>query len=200
MARLPLTKQQLAHERRNLSTYRRYLPSLDLKRKQLMTERARVAAHLDELDRMIRAEIERVGAQIPMLAFDGLDLSGLVSLRGIKRGERNVVGVRLPTLEGIEIAITPYGFMTRPHWVDLVARKAEAVLRLEAERAVAREAMVLLDAAVVKATQRLNLFDKVLIPDARNNIRRIGIALGDRERAAVVTSKIAKRKHGEGVG
>ena len=33
-----------------------------------------------------------------------------------------------------------------------------------------------------------------LIPKARANIRRIQIALGDLERAAVVTSKIAKRK------
>ena len=43
-------------------------------------------------------------------------------------------------------------------------------------------------------TQRFNLFDKVLIPRTRTNIRKISIYLADAERAGVVKSKIAKRK------
>ena len=46
-----------------------------------------------------------------------------------------------------------------------------------------------------KVTQRVNLFEKVLIPRTREQIRRIRIYLSDAERAAVVRSKIAKRKH-----
>jgi V/A-type H+-transporting ATPase subunit D len=40
----------------------------------------------------------------------------------------------------------------------------------------------------------VNLFEKVLVPRTRNNIRRIRIYLSDSERAAVVRAKIAKRK------
>jgi V/A-type H+-transporting ATPase subunit D len=46
--------------------------------------------------------------------------------------------------------------------------------------------------ALRRVTQRVNLFDKVLIPRAEENIRRIMIFLSDQERAAVVRSKIAK--------
>jgi V/A-type H+-transporting ATPase subunit D len=48
--------------------------------------------------------------------------------------------------------------------------------------------------AVRRITQRVNLFEKVLIPQTRENIRRINVYLGDAERAAVVGAKIAKRK------
>lgn len=194
MARLSLSKQQLAKERRDLAMYRRYLPSLDLKRKQLMSERAKVDARLAEIDETIERRIAAVGAEIPMLADAGVDLKGLVTLKKVKTVERNFVGVRLPTVEGIEVEVAQYGYMTRPHWVDLIAHRAEEVLRLEAEKAVARRQKELLDKAVTKVMQRVNLFEKVLIPHARDNIRRISIALGDRERAAVVNSKIAKKK------
>ena len=43
-------------------------------------------------------------------------------------------------------------------------------------------------------TQRVNLFEKVKIPECRENIRRIGIYLGDMDTSAVVRSKIAKSK------
>jgi V/A-type H+/Na+-transporting ATPase subunit D len=82
----------------------------------------------------------------------------------------------------------------RPHWVDLVAERLKDVLRLRVEAQVTRQQLTLLDAAVTKVTQRVNLFDKVLIPHTRANIRRIDIALGDLERSAVVNAKIAKGK------
>jgi V/A-type H+-transporting ATPase subunit D len=43
-------------------------------------------------------------------------------------------------------------------------------------------------------TQRVNLFEKVMIPQARENIKKIQICLGDMQTAAVVTGKIAKEK------
>ena len=51
--------------------------------------------------------------------------------------------------------------------------------------------------AVRRVTQRVNLFEKVLIPNAKQNIARIQIFLSDVERAAVVTSKIAKAKRAQ---
>jgi V/A-type H+-transporting ATPase subunit D len=42
--------------------------------------------------------------------------------------------------------------------------------------------------------QRINLFEKVKIPEARENIRVIRIYLGDIQTAEVVRGKISKRK------
>lgn len=193
MSRLPLSKAQLAKENTNLAMYRRYLPSLDLKRKQLMSERAKTRERIAEIDAIIAKQIETIGAEIPMLANRDIDLSGLAKLTSVRLAERNVVGQRLPVVKEIEVAIAPYGFLIRPHWVDLVAERLKEMLRLRVEARIVHRQLELLDAAVTKVTQRVNLFEKVLIPQAQSNVRRIQIALGDVERAAVVTSKIAKR-------
>jgi V/A-type H+/Na+-transporting ATPase subunit D len=194
MARLNLSKAQLAKEKTNLAMYRRYLPSLDLKRRQLTAERKKTEARIAEIQAEIERRIAGIGAEIPMLADKDIDLKGLATLKSVRLGEINVVGQRLPSLEAIEVEVVSYGYMARPHWVDLVAQRLEEVLKLRVGAQVTRRQVTLLEAAVTKVTQRVNLFDKVLIPRTKANIRRIDIALGDLERAAVVNSKIAKRK------
>ena len=194
MARLSLSKTQLAKENTNLAMYRRYLPSLDLKRRQLTAERNKTQARIAEIEAQIERRVERIGEEIPMLANQDIDLKGLATLKAVKIGERNVVGLRLPSLEEIEVDVARYGYLVRPHWVDLVAERLKEVLRLKVEAQVTQRQVALLDAAVTKVTQRVNLFDRVLIPHTRANIRRIDIALGDRERSAVVNAKIAKHK------
>lgn len=194
MARLQLSKAQLAKETAALARYRRYLPALDLKRKQLIAERNRARTRLAEAERAIAARVEAIGAEIPMLANTEIDLAGLARVARLEVGERNLVGVRVPVLVRLEVEIAPYGYMLRPHWVDLAAERLREVVRREVEARLLREEIALLDAAVTKVMQRVNLFEKVLIPRARTRIARIRIALGDAERAGVVTSKIAKRK------
>jgi V/A-type H+-transporting ATPase subunit D len=73
----------------------------------------------------------------------------------------------------------------------------EEAVRLKVEVEVAEERLARLEAAVKTVTQRVNLFEKVLIPRTEARIKRIRIVLGDAEKAAVVRSKIAKRKHAE---
>jgi V/A-type H+/Na+-transporting ATPase subunit D len=194
MARLSLSKTQLAKENTNLAMYRRYLPSLDLKRRQLTAERNKTQARIAEIEAQIERRVGTIGEEIPMLANKDIDLKGLVTLKALKIGDRNVVGLRLPSLVEIEVDAAVYGYLVRPHWVDLVAERLKEVLRLRAEAQVTQRQVALLDAAVTKVTQRVNLFDRVLIPHTRANIRRIDIALGDRERSAVVNAKIAKHK------
>src|SRR5208283_3167465 len=194
MTRLSLSKTQLAKENTNLAMYRRYLPSLDLKRRQLTAERNKTQARIAEIETQIERRVGKIGEEIPMLANKDIDLRGFVTLNAVKIGERNVVGLRLPSLVEIEVDVARYGYLVQPHWMDLVAERLKEVLRLRVEAQVTQRQVALLDAAVTRVTQRVNLFDRVLIPHTRANIRRIDIALGDRERSAVVNSKIAKHK------
>ena len=57
---------------------------------------------------------------------------------------------------------------------------------------VAADRVRLLEQATRKVTQRVNLFEKILIPTAKANIKKIQIYLADAERAIVVNSKITK--------
>jgi V/A-type H+/Na+-transporting ATPase subunit D len=197
MARVPLSKSQLAREKANLASYNRYLPALDLKRQQLMGERNRARQALVSLREQLRAQVETVGADIPMLAERRIDLKGLARVESVRLGTQNVAGVRLPIVEAVEVRIAPYSPLVRPHWVDAVAERLREAIRLRVELQVAERRIAALDAALTKVTQRVNLFEKVLTPEAKENIRRILVYLGDAERAAVVGAKLAKRKREE---
>jgi V/A-type H+-transporting ATPase subunit D len=115
-------------------------------------------------------------------------------LESAKLGTQNVAGVRLPIVEAVEVRIATYSPLVRPHWVDAVAERLRVAIRLRVELQVAERRIAALDAALTKVTQRVNLFEKVLTPEAKENIRRILVYLGDAERAAVVGAKLAKRK------
>ncbi len=193
MARIPLSKSQLRREKENLSAFRRYLPALDLKRQQLMGERERAERGIAEAERKVAVAAAEAGAALPMLADERIDVAGLVTIKAVRLGTQNVAGVKLPVVEAVEVERAPYGRMVRPHWVDVLVQRLEAAIRLEIEVEVARQRVAVLRKAVATVTQRVNLFDKVLIPETEQNIRHILVYLGDAERAAVVGAKIAKR-------
>ncbi|MCX5512966.1 V-type ATP synthase subunit D [Kaistia algarum] len=198
MARVPLSKSQLRKEKESLVSYRRYLPALDLKRQQLMGERVHAVRAIRDAEAKVVGAAAEAGAALPMLADSRIDVSGLVTLGKIEYGTQNVAGVSLPILRSVEIIRVPYGRMVRPHWVDAVVERLEEAIRLRIEVDVARQRLAKLEKAVATTTQRVNLFDKVLIPEAEANIRRIMVYLGDAERAAVVGGKIAKRQRAAG--
>jgi len=56
------------------------------------------------------------------------------------------------------------------------------------------EQVRLLEAELRSTTQRVNLFEKVKIPETEENIKKISIYMADQQVNAVVRSKISKRK------
>lgn len=194
MARLQLNKSSLAREAAQLRSYERFLPSLDLKRQQLMAERARERRAVAALEEQVRAFAAKVGEDLPMLGNDEIRLDGLARLKDYRLKTESVVGTKLPMLAEIDVEIADYSPMAKPHWVDEVARLLHDMIEARLKVHVAKRRVELLDAAVTTITQRVNLFEKVLIPTARANIKRISIYLNDEEMAAVVRSKISKRK------
>ncbi|MFG5380079.1 V-type ATP synthase subunit D [Yoonia sp. R2-816] len=194
MARLQLNKSSLAREAAKLRTYERFLPSLDLKRQQLMAERAKAANEVGVLEAQVKSLAKKVGEDLPMLGNDEISLDGLVKLTDYQLGVENVVGAKLPVLEKITVEVRPYSHMVKPHWVDDVARLLHDMLEARLRVEVAKKRITVLDKAVTTITQRVNLFDKVLIPTGRENIKKIRVYLSDEAMAAVVRSKISKQK------
>ncbi len=194
MARLTLSKSALQDQRRKLASYKRFLPSLELKRQQLVGERAKAVAELQEAETALAGFLSDIGERLPMLANREIDLDGLVELVALEQDRQNVVGVWLPRLVSFEVKVKDYSRLGRPPWVDVAAARLRDCVELNLRVRFARERVKILEKGVRQITQRVNLFDKILIPRSRKNIQRIQIYLGDKERAAVVQSKVAKRK------
>jgi V/A-type H+-transporting ATPase subunit D len=194
MAKLKLSKQSLHHQQEQLKLYKRLLPSLDLKRRQLTMEAQKAQEEHAAAVAQIDALETRIGEELPMLADEGLHLRDLVVVKGYKLGEQNIVGVRLPVLESLDCQVAEYSPLATPAWFDMLVQRLKdaKTCRLRAE--IAAQRLDILRLQLRRVTQRVNLFDKILIPTARRNIQRIRIYLGETERAAVVTSKLAKSK------
>lgn len=194
MPRLQLSKSSLSRETANLKTYTQFLPSLDLKRQELMAQKARAREALARTRREIEVLKKSMSGDLPMLSNRGVELDGLVEIERVRRAQENVMGARLPVLQGVDFRIREYSYLSKPEWVDGVVAMLRQGLELEIRLRVEQQRFDLLVVAVQKITQRVNLFDKVLIPGTRRNIQRIQIYLSDAERAGVVNAKLAKNK------
>lgn len=194
MAHIPLNKSALNGERSKLKIYSRFLPALDLKRRQLMAELIKCRRQLSDTREEMQVLRQTIEQQLPMLADRQMKLDNLLVLEHVIWDEENVVGVRLPRFSEARFETTDYSMLMRPHWVDnlVLFLREQVVLALREKIEIKRVA--LLKKALRKTTQRLNLFEKVLIPRTRSNIRKISIFLSDAERAGVVRAKITKRK------
>lgn len=194
MAKVALNKSSLNKEKRSLKTFNRYLPALELKRQQLMMERKKAEEALTETREEL-AEVEHlVKSQLPMLARQDVPVESLVKVTDVRLTEENIVGTSVPLVEHIEIALTPYSDLTKPHWVDYLVELLQQMIRLRIEIQVRQLRHKKLDKATRTTSQRVNLFSKVLIPQTRKNIQKIQIYMSDQDRASVMNAKLSKGK------
>lgn len=194
MQGLSLNKTALNSERERLGIYARFLPSLELKRDQLLVERNRAARRLADSERALDELVAALGEGLPMLANQGINLDGLVQVRNVGMGRERVLGMDLPVLQQVDIAVADYGYLSTPHWVDATALRLQAAMKLTLSSQIDRERTAILERALKRVNQRINLFQKVLIPQTQRNVKAVQIALADAEKAAVVRAKLAKRK------
>ena len=194
MAKIRLSKNELARQRDKLKLYQKLLPSLDLKRRQLTVELTKARQELEETQAAVYTLETKIGGELPMLAFTEIDVEGLVTMEAFELGEENVVGVRLPVLERIDCRVADYSMLGKPVWVDVLVDRLRDSAEQRTRLQVAEERVRLLQQAVRRTTQRVNLFERILIPRSEDAIKRIMIYLGDRERSAVANSKLTKAK------
>ena len=195
MAKLALNKSQLKKENDQLKLFKKVLPSLELKRMQLTSVLSKAQAQLLKDKTEVEQLIDTIAEQLPMLANRQFILAYLVKLKSVQVNEENVVGVRLPSLGSIDFDMSDYSMLAKPHWVDVFVDRLKEMITKRLVVKISEERVAKLGLAVRRITQRVNLFEKILIPTAMKNIQRIRIFMGDAERAAIVRSKIAKAMH-----
>jgi len=198
MAKIKLTKNELKKQKDALKMYKRYLPTLQLKKQQLQSEirgieaRAReIAAERDSLMEEFRAWIAVFGEEEAVKQPDG---SWILSAGSVVVDTGNIAGVEIPIFRGAEFTIGEYDLFSKPLWVDRALDRLRAMLSLDLEIKVLEEQIARLAQELRTTTQRVNLFEKVKIPETTEHIRKIRIYLGDQQTAQVVRGKIAKRK------
>ena len=192
MAKIKLTKTELKAQTDALKRFQRFLPMLQLKKQQLQGEIAGIVQKAEETsakERAIRADLDR---WVGLFATEEDLIAGLVKVREVRTGTANVAGVAIPTFESIDTDVKEVDAWSTPAWVDNAVETTTQVLSLQCERAIYEEQRRLVEEELQLTSQRVNLFEKVKIPECKEAIRRIKIAIGDEQTAAVTRGKIAK--------
>ena len=194
MAKIKLTKNELKVQKDALKMYQRYLPTLTLKKQQLQAEIRTIEAKA----KAVREEKENLekGFKDWIAVFSEKDVfpDGIITVSNIRKGKGNIAGVAIPTYEGADFSRGDYDLYETPLWVDIAANHMERAMSLDLEAEVLDEQVRLLGAELLATSQRVNLFEKVKIPETEKNIKKISIYMADQQVSAVVRSKISKRK------
>ncbi len=196
---IKLTKNELKKQKDNLKQFQRYLPTLQLKKQQLQSV---IMGIRQELERKEAERIQMIGDLDDWVAvfaeneiFDEEKrLDQLVQPDKVIVKDDNIAGVTIPAFEELTFKDIDYDVDDYPLWVDTAVFKLREIARLDALVSTLRKQTELLEKELRTTSQRVNLFEKVKIPEAKENIRVIQVYLGDQQTAAVVRGKISKKK------
>ena len=192
MARIKHTKTELKAQTDALRRFQRFLPMLQLKKQQLQAEIAGISAKLAEVQSREDEARRRLESWIALYADAEVSPETLVTFKGVRVGQGNIAGVAIPLYEGIEAEPSPLDPYRTPAWTDDAQAMLTELMAFKAEGDVLRRQRALVQEELHTTGQRVNLFEKVKIPECKENIRVIRIFIGDEQTAAVVRGKIAK--------
>ena len=192
--KIRFSKGELKRQRDALLRYERYLPTLQLKKQQLQMEILRQLSILEEKRKAQINKRKQIEAWVGLLADKNISLHSLIKPRNPSIEARNIAGVDLPVFLNLEFATVDYDLFTAPLWVDTGLEALKSLIAFNKEIETINSGIVILRHELRITTQRVNLFEKVKIPEAEEAIRLIKIYLGDQMANAVGRSKIAKRK------
>jgi V/A-type H+-transporting ATPase subunit D len=192
MAKIKLTKNELKKQKDSLKMFQRYLPTLMLKKQQLQGEIRLTELRLKELRSQKERLDESFKTWIAVFGEKNVFTADILKITKLKTSQGNIAGVAIPIFEGAEFKVAPYGLFGTPLWLDAAVEKMSQALLLDLEAEIVEEQRKRLDHELRITTQRVNLFEKVKIPETKGSIKKIQVYLGDQQTSAVVRGKIAK--------
>ncbi len=200
MPKIKLTKGELKRQRENLVQFEHYLPTLQLKKQQLQLKVNQARKALDDIKQRLRQQEEKINAWVGLLADPFVDITPWITPLKVIVDKANVAGADIPVFEKVEYKNLDYDYYLMPLWIDEGIYEIRKFISLLAEREIQKRQIEILQNELRITTQRVNLFEKVKIPEAKENIRVIRIYLGDQQANMVGISKVAKKKIAAAVG
>jgi V/A-type H+-transporting ATPase subunit D len=192
--KIKFNKTVLKRQRDALAKYRKFLPILLLKKMQLQLVVRQLEPQIEEMRKELRAAGEAIHPWSRLLSDPLVDIHDFIRIQEVRCDKDNIAGVEVPEFREVVFEEATYSFFATPIWLDKAVETLKDLISLREELKVLLKKEDLVRKELRTTTQRCNLFEKKLIPELEENIRRIKIFLGDQETAAVGRAKIAKAK------
>lgn len=187
-------KTALKGQRDALAKYQKFLPILQLKKMQLQLVLRQLEPVVEAKRQELKQAVAAARSWAGLLSDPTLDLDQYLSVAEVVSDRDNIAGVEVPEFRQVVFAPARYSLFATPAWLDQAVEGLKQLIGAREEVKVLLTKERLLKEELRTTTQRVNLFEKKLIPELKENIRRIKIFLGDEETAAVGRAKLAKGK------
>jgi len=195
MTTLKLTKNELRVQQNRLSLFQKYLPTLQLKKAMLQFEVNQALHEITLLNESFRSARISADSFAPLLSLQtGADPLAFADVVHVKKHYENIAGVEIPLFDRIVFAESDYFLFDTPVWFDQAVELLRGLATAREKVHVAEEKKRALEKELREVSIRVNLFEKILIPRAVSNIKKIRVFLGDQQLAAVAQAKAAKKK------
>lgn len=192
---IKLTKNELRSQQTRLNQFQRYLPTLQLKKAMLQFEVSLAQLEIQKLHGEVSAVRLRADTFSSLLAEKVIvDIEQYAEVVQVKKEYENVAGVEIPIFKEIVFKEPEYFLFDTPPWTESATLIMQELATLKEKASIAEEKKRALENELREVSIRVNLFEKVLIPRATENIKKIRIFLGDQQLAGVAQAKVAKRK------
>jgi V/A-type H+-transporting ATPase subunit D len=193
LSEIRLSKIELKNQQNSLEQFKRYLPVLELKKILLQS----VLSHLDV--ELFQSESKKMEQQRRLMSVSALfakpgmkEFTDSMRVITIQRSEENIAGIELPVFMGVEFAPVESLVGSVPLNAFSLRGIFEEVMEVICRHQVLLERRKILEKELRDVTVKVNLFDKILIPRAEANIKKIKIALDDQQLAQIANAKKAK--------
>lgn len=161
----------------------------------LQLEVNQAQAVIDQLRAELAIDRGYVEGYCPLFSdFRAIDLFSAVKIARVQTSCENIAGVDVPVFEQVVFESGEYYLFDTPIWMESAVAGVKKMLIVTEKIRVAEEKKQLLERELREVSIRVNLFEKILIPRAQQNIKKIKIFLGDQQLAAVSQAKVAKKK------
>lgn len=195
MAEIKLTKNGLRAQQKRLQQLEKYLPTLQLKKAMLQMEVHKARTELEGHKKVFEEVRSRVHSFSSLLSQQmSVDPAHGAKIKQIDKRYENIAGVEVPHLQSVAFEDFTYSLYDTPPWLDPVVEGLRGMAEAQVKVNVAEEKRQAIAHELREVSIRVNLFEKILIPRARANIKKIAVFLGDQALAAVARAKVAKNK------
>jgi len=170
----------------------RALPTLQSKEAALRVEVKKAKDTMAELDKQLQEKLDQYEDMARLWCeFD----KDLVTIREVKLSSKKIAGAKTPVLDDVDFDLKDFSLYNNPSWYLRGVELLESLGRIAVEKEVFRRKMELLDYARKKTTQKVNLYEKVQIPQYQDAINKIKRFLEDQENLSKASQKIVKKRH-----
>lgn len=181
-------KTAIQQYRKQLEIREKALPTLKNKETALRMEVTRIAGDLAGL----KQTLHEMRLQMASMDQFWVEFPDIVRIEKTDIRIRNIAGVKIPVLHDISFSATGFSLIHQRPWIPAGIEMVESVVRLKVEIEVVQREFDALNIARKKTTQKVNLYEKVQIPEYQDAIRKVKRYLEDKENLEKAAQKIVK--------